>query len=390
MHTRNLVLLLLGNILSHIGTGITMLAIPWLLIKKLQATTTYGYLSIAAMALSILLLPYIGVIVDRFSRKTILLGVALGGFFTTFLCAMLPPESLYTLACVYLLGNIVYNFQFPTLMALIQEIFPVEMYERVNGWMEVQSQFAMMSAGGAAGILLDIVSLRVILIIDALTYLCAFALFAFLRYQKKQPQTQKKNKQSPSLWEGVTFIRKFPQTFLFLFLTTFTFISIIAFNYLLPTHIIRVLDGSAQVFGWSEIVWASGSITAGLTISRFLLKMSISHTIYLCFFVFTVVMGTHAFNHNIYLFVGIMFFLGWANASIRVMRNTAMMRIVDNHTIGRVNATIFALVNVMKMTVVFIMTLCVDYVGTSYCFFVLFLVLLGVLYALLRNNYTDV
>ena len=161
MHTRNLTLLLLGNILSHIGTGITMLAIPWLLIKKLQATSTYGYLSITAMALSILLLPYIGVVIDRFSRKTILLGVALGGFLTTFLCAMLPQNSLYTLACVYLLGNIVYNFQFPTLMALIQEIFPVEMYERVNGWMEVQSQFAMMSAGGAAGILLDVVSLRV-------------------------------------------------------------------------------------------------------------------------------------------------------------------------------------------------------------------------------------
>lgn len=388
MHTRNLTLLLLGNILSHIGTGITMLAIPWLLIKKLQATSTYGYLSIAAMALSIILLPYIGVVIDRFSRKTILLGVALGGFLTTFLCAMLPQNSLYTLACVYLLGNIVYNFQFPTLMALIQEIFPVEMYERVNGWMEVQSQFAMMSAGGVAGILLDVVSLRVILIIDAITYLCAFALFIFLQYEKKQIDhgTQK----NTSLWEGVAFIRKFPQKFLFLFLTTFTFICIIAFNYLLPTHIIRVLDGSAQVFGWTEIVWASGSIIAGLTISRLLLKMSIAHTIYLCFFVFAMVMGVHSFNRDVYVFVSIVFLLGWANASIRVVRNTAMMRIVDNHAIGRVNTTIFALVNAMKIAIVFIMTLCVDYMGTSYCFFILFLLLLGVLYALLRNKYSDI
>ncbi|WP_372370644.1 MFS transporter [Candidatus Uabimicrobium sp. HlEnr_7] len=387
MHKKNLFLLLTGNILSHIGTGITMLAIPWLLIKKLNATEAYGYLSILAMVLSILLLPYIGVIVDRFSRKKILLMVAFVGFIGTSLSVQLPENSIYTLAGVYILGQIVYNFQFPTLLAVIQEIFPQEMYERVNGLMEVQSQFAMVAAGGVAGILLDKVSLKTVLIIDASTYLLSIVIFACLQYQKQQ--TAKKSPHS-SVWEGVFYMRKFPQKFLFLFLSLFPFITLVGFNYLLPTHIIRVLDGSAHVFGWGEIVWAFGSITAGISIPILIYKVHMSKMIMLCFFMFMLCIGVHVFNDAVWVFVVNVFFMGWSNASIRVARNTAMMRIVDNEIIGRVNTTIFMFANIIQIILIFTLTTFVDSVGTEYCFFLLLLALLASYYILWRNNYRDV
>lgn len=70
---RKMSLLLLANIISAIGSGISAFTIPWLIINMNEGEKIYGLLFISVTITIFFLSPYIGVIIDNFPRKKILL-----------------------------------------------------------------------------------------------------------------------------------------------------------------------------------------------------------------------------------------------------------------------------------------------------------------------------
>ena len=75
--------LLLANITGSVGSGITIFAVPWLLVHQPGGNATYGTVTLVTTVTLFLFMPYYGVWVDRHSRKTMLLGSELFGFFAT-------------------------------------------------------------------------------------------------------------------------------------------------------------------------------------------------------------------------------------------------------------------------------------------------------------------
>ena len=65
--------LLLANITGSIGSGITIFAVPWLLVHWAGGNEAYGTVTIATTVVLFLFMPYYGTWVDRHSRKTMLL-----------------------------------------------------------------------------------------------------------------------------------------------------------------------------------------------------------------------------------------------------------------------------------------------------------------------------
>lgn len=70
---RKLKLLLAANLISTVGTGITSYLIVWLLIDQLKQSVLYGLLTMTTMILVFFASPYLGSLVDRYSRKAIFL-----------------------------------------------------------------------------------------------------------------------------------------------------------------------------------------------------------------------------------------------------------------------------------------------------------------------------
>lgn len=62
-------LIIFANIASSIGSGITMIAIPWMLVSSDNGNKVFGYITIGMTILSFILTPFVGNLVDRVSRK---------------------------------------------------------------------------------------------------------------------------------------------------------------------------------------------------------------------------------------------------------------------------------------------------------------------------------
>ncbi len=105
--------LLLANITGSIGAGVTIFAVPWLLVQQPGGTATYGTVTLVTTVALFLFMPYYGVWVDRHSRKTMLLGSELFGFaatgVTASVCTFFTGPTAGLLAAVYFCGMLYYT-----------------------------------------------------------------------------------------------------------------------------------------------------------------------------------------------------------------------------------------------------------------------------------------
>lgn len=115
-----------ANVLSSIGSGITMLAIPLLLVASPDGNKLFGTIMLIMTVISFVATPYIGVLIDRTSRKQMLLTVELIGFITVMLFVIVGFMTDYSTIhyiILYGTGNLYYTFFYPTIFALNQEVF---------------------------------------------------------------------------------------------------------------------------------------------------------------------------------------------------------------------------------------------------------------------------
>ncbi|WP_326998697.1 MFS transporter [Cohnella kolymensis] len=148
---RRMAFLMIANVLSSIGSGVTMIGVPWMLVNRSGGDEIYGYATLAATIVLFLLSPQIGIYIDRISRKKMLLGSELAGGTITLVFAIwgLYAGRLETwqLIAVYFSGSLYYSIHFPTQFAFTQEIFSKEQYKTLNSVLEVQNQSTSMIAG---------------------------------------------------------------------------------------------------------------------------------------------------------------------------------------------------------------------------------------------------
>ncbi len=213
-HDSRLYYILGANSLSAIGSGIVMITIPWLLIKESGGETTFGYVSIIATLIMFLLTPFIGQSIDRFSRKSLLLcnegiGIAVIGIMFIWGFAGQPYHSIHYIL-IYIAGSFYYLLFYPTIFAFNQEIFQAEHYKSLSGTMEIQGQLTQVISGAAASFLIEIVSLKWILLVDMLTFAGAFFLFLCIPYVKKK-EVKRKITFKKQLFEGIHFMKKRPK-----------------------------------------------------------------------------------------------------------------------------------------------------------------------------------
>ncbi|HEX3444426.1 MAG TPA: hypothetical protein VHS80_06885, partial [Chthoniobacterales bacterium] len=73
-------IVLTANFLLVVGASITFMAIPWLLIQQTNGKAILGYTNSIITLLILFLLPYLGKLVDRNSRKAVVLVFLALGF----------------------------------------------------------------------------------------------------------------------------------------------------------------------------------------------------------------------------------------------------------------------------------------------------------------------
>jgi len=365
---------LVANVASSIGLGITMIAIPWLLVSSPDGSRIFGYITLGMTIFNFVVTPLVGALIDKVSRKNILVLGQLAGLIIMLIFALLgfmnESYKLWHYVVVYVIGSLYYTIFYPTMFAFTQEYFENRYYKKLNGAMEVQGQTASMVAGAIASILIMKVALQWILLINAITYLVAIIFFMKVKLVKQSRKPSQLVTQKKNMIHGFTYLSKYPIMFYFLLCTTFPFIGVMVTNYLFPVYLQQELHASAWVYGSQSMIYSLGAVCAGLFIPIVSQKIGNEKTMVFSVLCYTVAISLIIFV-EIPLFLCLMFFLALGNAGARVARATFMMEHIPNEYIGRVDSVIRLIGLFIRMLLLAVFTKLVSFQLVIICFVLL-------------------
>nr|WP_144510552.1 MFS transporter [Bacillus sp. FJAT-22090] len=333
-------LIIFANIASSIGSGITMIAIPWLLVSSNNGSEVFGYVTLSMTIISFLITPLIGSLIDKTSRKKMLLTSKMICLIVLLLFALIGFVGLsyevWHYIIIYMIGSLYYTIFFPTMFALNQEIFQKDQYKVLNGTMEVQGQLSSVIAGALASILLSKWDLQYILLLNVLTYSAAMYFYFKIPYVRDSIG-RTKEAFKPKSTEGLLYMLKRPAMFLFLFFSIMPFIGVMITNYLFPVYLADVLKVSGSFYGIQSMVYGVGAVVAGIIVPIIARKLGDERTIIYSVITYTIAISLIILA-NIPFYLSLMFLIALGNSGSRVARNSFLMDQIPNEIIGRVDS----------------------------------------------------
>ena len=255
----------IGNMLYDYGNSV------WLASMGTIGQTVLGMYQISELVTSILVNPFGGVISDRFSRRKILMTTDLICGFLCLAISFIRNDSwmIGALIGANIVQAIAFAFSRPANKAIITELVEKDELVLYNSRLELVMQVVSVSSPVLSFLVLQFASLRITLVLDALSFFLAFGLVALL--PKKEEKTFGEKKLTfkvifSDIKEGVHYIVKQKEIFFLLVMASSVNFFFAAFNYLLPFS--NQLYGVQGAYATILTMGAIGSIVGALLASK--------------------------------------------------------------------------------------------------------------------------
>ena len=255
----------IGNMLYDYGNSV------WLASMGAIGQTVLGMYQISELVTSILVNPFGGVISDRFSRRKILMAADLVCGILCLAISFIRNDSWMIGALIFanIVQAIAFAFSRPANKAIITELVEKDELVLYNSRLELVMQVVSVSSPVLSFLVLQFASLRITLVLDALSFFLAFGLVALL--PKKEEKTMGEKKLTfkvifSDIKEGVHYIVKQKEIFFLLVMASSVNFFFAAFNYLLPFS--NQLYGVQGAYATILTMGAIGSIVGALLASK--------------------------------------------------------------------------------------------------------------------------
>ena len=255
----------IGNMLYDYGNNV------WLASMGTIGQTVLGMYQISELVTSILVNPFGGVVSDRFSRRKILMATDLVCGILCLAISFIRNDSwmIGALIGANIVQAIAFAFSRPANKAIITEVVEKDEIVTYNARLELVLQVVGVSSPVLSFLVLQFASLRITLVLDALSFFLAFGLVALL--PKKEEKTLGEKKLTfrvifSDIKEGVHYIVKQKEIFFLLVMASSINFFFAAFNYLLPFS--NQLYGVQGAYATILTMGAIGSIVGALLASK--------------------------------------------------------------------------------------------------------------------------
>jgi MFS family permease len=367
-------IVLTANFLLVVGASLTFMAIPWLLIQQPHGKAILGYTNSIITLVILFLLPYLGKLVDRNSRKAVvLIFLALGFAVNVFVIAAMVlggRAEIWELLTVFCYGSLGASVYYPAQFALNQEIFASDQYEQLSGAIEIQWQAASMVAGAVGALLISRVPLWAILTIDATTYAVSFGLITRLAYSRTVLGSPSSSALK-MMWEGVCYLRQRPRLSIVMLASFLPFLALMVANYLSPIFVRETLRMGPEVYAAGEVSYAIGAVVAGLSVPFINGKIGLIPTLLFTIGCYTVAVGLNPIQPVAIVFLISFMLQGWGNAGSRVARSILVLKTVPNEIVGRVNLFYGAVERLFRAALLALVTFLLKDWGPNISYFIL-------------------
>ncbi|MBE5105190.1 MFS transporter [Bacillus thuringiensis] len=228
--SRHFKFLWIGQLLSTLGSSITMVILPVVVYSLTGSTVVMGMTMAMYMLPNILALPFAGLVVDRIDRVKLMLFTDIIRCILMLLLASLIFMDLLTITLLYVLvalyGLMEGIFQ-PAYSAVRAKVFVPEIRNAANALTQMSNQGIRLIGPALGGLIVSVTSAGIGFGLDAATYLLSFICLLFLKEIKfKKVKSIKRNKvdYKKDFMEGVLVLKSHP--WLWITILVFSFVNI--------------------------------------------------------------------------------------------------------------------------------------------------------------------
>ena len=274
MRHRNFQLYFGGQLISNIGTWMQIIAQAWVVYQLGHSELTLGLVAFASAIPVLAVSPWGGVIVDRVSRRNLLMLTQTSAMLLAFAMAALTFTGVirewHVIVLAALLG-VVNAFDAPARQAFVPEMVGKEDLPNAIALNSMMFNSARVIGPALSGMLLAIVGAAWCFTLNGISYL---AVLIGLWLMKLPPHETPSNPPSPwkQLVSGLQYTARHQEMSTLILLSLVFSIFGISYSTLLPAFVEKVLHGDALAYGWVNAATGLGAVSGA-----FLLAHRVSH-----------------------------------------------------------------------------------------------------------------
>ena len=360
---KNFYKLWLGELISNIGSGMTAFALSVYVYEKTGSVSYISLITLLSFMPSIILSPIGGLLADRYDRRLLMIiGDLFSGLGLIYILWNIQAgeKSIVPIFVGITFSSIFTSLLEPSYRATLTDILDEENYAKASGLIQAAGSAKYLISPVIAGMILSVADIRVILLLDILTFITT-CLMIFLVRKSMNSETQNYKKDSfKGLLEGL-FIIKENKGVYSLVIIMFFVCFFMGFIQILIRPMILALS-SVKTAGMMESLCAVGLLIGSLWIGIAGIKKNYSKILAVACFFCGIFMSMTGVNENLAI-IGISTFLFFSTLPFMNSCADVLVRVsVPNELQGRVWGLISLITQMGKVTAYIISGVMADYI----------------------------
>jgi len=363
----------LGQLGSLLGSSIAQFVIIWWITLETRSALYLSLASLLGLSPIVILAPFAGVLVDRWSRRAVIaiadLLQALAIVILVFLF-WLNVVSIWQILILLTLRGVFQAFHHPAVSATIPLMVPKEKLSRMNGLNYLCTGAVTLVGPVVAAFLLGFWQIHQILWIDVATFLIALVPLLIIRIPSVRLKQDRSSSFKEEFMEGFSFIKNARGFLPLLVLATALNFLLTPLSTLLPYYVKFDHSGGASDLALVMASFQGGILGGGVVMSvvkGFKKKMVASAiSLYIIFLGYALIALTPA---ELFWFMAIGgLIMAFCVPIANVLFQTIMQTIVPTKMLGRVNSVSMALASGAQPLGVILSGAVVGFTGTANLF----------------------
>lgn len=264
-----------GQAFSLFGSAIVQFALVWYLTQETGSATILATASLAAMLPQVVLGPFVGALIDRWSRRWVMVcadgGIALVtvGLIYLFWSGNVQIWHIYVVMALRSLGS---AFHMNSMQASTTLMVPDKHLARVAGMNQTLQGLVSIVAPPVGALLITVLATQVVLSIDIVTALMAIVPLLFLSVPQPVRQDNSESAETKTSFLedvrlGFRYVAAWPGLMAILFMAAFLNFLLTPLSSLMPLLVTKYFGLGALELGWTDSSWGIGMIAGGVLLS---------------------------------------------------------------------------------------------------------------------------
>ena len=360
---KNFYKLWLGELISNIGSGMTAFALSVYIYEKTGSVSYVSLITLLSFMPSIILSPIGGLLADRYDRRLLMIiGDLFSGLGLVYILWSIQAgeKSIVPIFIGITFSSIFTSLLEPSYRATLTDILDEENYAKASGLIQAAGSAKYLISPVIAGMILSVADIRVILLLDILTFITTCLMIFLVRKSMNSEMQNYKKDSFKGLLEGL-FIIKENRGVYSLVIIMFFVCFFMGFIQILIRPMILALS-SVKTAGMMESLCAVGLLIGSLWIGIAGIKKNYSKILAVACFFCGIFMSMTGVNENLTI-IGISTFLFFSTLPFMNSCADVLVRVsVPNELQGRVWGLISLITQMGTVAAYIISGVMADYV----------------------------